>query len=112
MKKAGHPLAALREVPEPLVQKLHQELSVTTIEEFLDLASRNGPQLQSFLELDDSEWSRVLERSRESLSPAELEESFRQQSTDYPFRTGHDAPPDTKLAGKTKREETVEDEDD
>ena len=83
MKKAGHPLTALRDVPEPPLQKRRQELSVTTIEEFLDLASRNGTQLQRFLELDDSEWSRALERSRESLSPAELEELTRPQSTDY-----------------------------
>jgi hypothetical protein len=107
VSKIGHPLSEIAEIPERFSSTLREELSVTTVEEFLDLALRYPSDLQQLLDVDDTEWSQLIDVSRATLSRPEFDDVLRPPADDYPFMTGHDAPAD----GRVEREPKGNDDD-
>jgi hypothetical protein len=100
VSKIGHPLSEIAEIPERFLSTLREELSVTTVEEFLDLASRYPSDLQQLLDADDTEWSQLIDVSRAALSRTELDDVLHPPADDYPYMTGHDAPADGRIERK------------
>jgi hypothetical protein len=90
VQKQGVALTDIEGFPASCVDRLRDEMSVTTAEEFVDLAQRMAPALQALLEVDDASfgWLRGLAQSAatatEPAEPAEPRE----------FRTGMDPPPE------------------
>ena len=85
MAKPGVALADVEGFPPSAVDRLRDEASVTTAEEFVDLARRLGPSLQALLDADDEEFARLRALAEGvagdvSSEPAE-------------YRTGMDPPP-------------------
>lgn len=96
MRKAGHPLSEIEEVPARLATTLREDLSVTTAEEFLGLAMRYASNLQGLLDLDSEGFLKLVDHVRGALSPTEVDELCQETSPEYPYMTGHDAPADGK----------------
>jgi hypothetical protein len=95
MQKLGHPLREIDAFPKEHLEKLRDDLSVTTAEEFIDLARRYPDTLRTVLGTDDDQLASL----RESAAAAapEAEQLSQEPPPDgYPFRTGHDAPPEGK----------------
>jgi hypothetical protein len=83
--KPGVALADVEGFPPSAVERLRDEASVTTAEEFADLARRMGPSLQALLDADDEEFAR-LRALAEAVAPDVGGEPGE-------FRTGMDPPP-------------------
>jgi hypothetical protein len=85
--KSGRSLATIAGFPPTWVEILRNELSVTTNAEFVDLASRFGPQLEKLLGADRDTLAGVvylLKPGSPKLTAAE--------KTRVDFKTGHDMP--------------------
>jgi len=83
--KQGVALGDVEGFPSSVVDRLRDEASVTTAEEFGDLARRMGPSLQALLQLDDASLERLralAEAVAAAVDPQPPE-----------FRTGMDPPP-------------------
>jgi hypothetical protein len=93
MQKIGHPLRDIEGFPLDAADKLRDMLSVTTAEEFVDLARRYPAAVQSVLGADDKQLAELRDRAG---SAAPLAETLSEEPPpdDYPFATGHDAPPE------------------
>jgi hypothetical protein len=80
-------LADVEGFPASTVDRLRDELSVTTAEEFVDLAQRMAPALQALLEVDDAGFARLRDLAEAAATaPATVAEPG-------DFRTGMDPPP-------------------
>ena len=84
--KHGVALAGVEGFPPSAVARLRDEPSVTTAEEFVDLARRMGPSLQALLRVDDASFERLCALA------ADVAADVEPQRTD--FRTGMDPPPE------------------
>jgi hypothetical protein len=84
VRKQGVALADVDGFPRAAVDRLRDEASITTAEEFVDLARRMGPSLQSLLEVDDASFARL--RALAEGAAGDVPEA----SGD--FRTGMDPP--------------------
>ncbi len=89
--KPGRSLRDVGGFPAQLIARLRDELSVTTGEEFLDLAGRERTRLRSLLAITDAEL--------EALEASVAEVSGRvdpggSASPNPPLMTGFDLPPD------------------
>lgn len=93
MQKTGHPLRDIDGFPADVVDKLRDQLSVTTAEEFVDLARRFPDSVRGVLGTDEKQLADLRERA---VSAAPLAETLSEEAPpdDYPFATGHDAPPE------------------
>ncbi len=94
MPKLGHPLREIPEFDPPLVARLRDEYSVTTAEEFVGLWRSVQAQLRSLL---GSKAEELASAALRRLSPEQIADMHRAEQSEYPYRTGHDAPP----AGKS-----------
>jgi hypothetical protein len=94
--KPGHPLQQVPGFPAESAEKLRDELSVSTGEEFLDLAGRFGDGLGTLLDAGPGEVERLRELVRAVLPAEQVRSIENPQKLAYPFRTGHDAPPTGK----------------
>ena len=85
MAKPGVALAGVEGFSPSVVDRLRDEASVTTAEEFVDLARRMGPSLQALLHVDDASFERL----------RALAESVAAEVNPQPaeLRTGLDPPP-------------------
>jgi hypothetical protein len=86
VSKQGVALADVGGFPPAIVDRLRDEVSVTTAEEFVDLVRRMAGSLQSLLELDDAAFARL--RARAEAAAAEV------AAMPGDFRTGMDSPPE------------------
>jgi hypothetical protein len=94
--KPGHPLQQVPGFPPASAQKLRDELSISTGEEFLDLAGRFTDGLRRLLGAGPDEIERLRDLVRAVLPAEQVHSIEKPQKLDYPFRTGHDAPPSGK----------------
>jgi hypothetical protein len=95
MQKLGH---SLRDIPgfEPSVlARLRDEFSVTTAEELVGLWRSVPQQIGSVL---GGSAAQLAEAAQRLLGPEALQNLARSEQSNYPFQTGHEAPP----AGKTR----------
>jgi hypothetical protein len=92
--KPGHSLREIDRFPVEVTDRLRDELSVTTAEEFVDLGNRMRGRLRSVLQLDDRLLRELLEAATDTLSPQQRREVLEPRRGHYPFATGHDAPVD------------------
>jgi hypothetical protein len=60
VRKQGVALADVDAFPRAAVERLRADASITTAEEFVDVARRMGPSLQLLLEVDDASFARLL----------------------------------------------------
>ncbi len=91
--KQGAPLVSIPEFAEGLARALRDELSVTTAEEFVDLAHRQPALLRKLLHLRPDELQPLVERAAAQMSPDTLTGLHAPESK---FATGQDAPPSGK----------------
>lgn len=88
--KDGIPLASLSWFPAEARQKLRDELSVTTAEEFIGLAESASGQVSSLIDLDEKQFADLVERVFKVL-PADVQQTLRNLSKlPYPYSTGLD----------------------
>lgn len=85
MAKQGVALIGVEGFSPLVVDRLRDEASVTTAEEFVDLARRMGPSLQALLDVDDASFERL--RARAESAAAEVDARPAELST------GLDPPP-------------------
>jgi hypothetical protein len=91
MQKNGVQIAEVRGFPPPLAERLRDELSVTTAEEFVDLAHRMATSMQSLLGLNESQFTKLRVLVEEA-APEEAD-SPTSSTSEYRFRTGLEPPP-------------------
>jgi hypothetical protein len=91
MQKNGIPIGEVRGFPPPLAARLRDELSVTTAEEFVDLAHRTATAMQSLLGLDEDQLAKLRDLAEEA-APKEAA-TLRSSTTNRRFRTGLEPPP-------------------
>lgn len=91
-QKPGHPLRSISGFPEPWLDPLRDELSVTTAEEFLDLATRLGPRVADLLKASPDALSEAV-RLVETAAPAAAHTAKAATPPAERFKTGHDRPP-------------------
>jgi hypothetical protein len=92
MQKTGHQLRDVEGFPREALEKLRDELSVTTAEEFVDLSGRFPEEVRGLLGADEKQLA-VLRDCAIGAAPDAEELSQEPAPDDYPFATGHDAPP-------------------
>lgn len=92
--KPGHSLREIDTFTPEVIERLRDELSVTTAEEFVDLGSRMEGRLRSLLGIGDGRFQELFEAAAASLSRRQLHEVVQPRRGHYPFATGHDAPVD------------------
>ena len=85
VRKTGATLADIEGFPPPAVELLRDELSVTTAEEFVDLARRMAPQLRSLLAVDEAGLDHLCVHAQTVADAV--------PTTNREFRTGVDPPP-------------------
>jgi len=95
MQKAGHPLREIAGFDQNLVARLRDELSVTTAEEFVGLWHSSPVELSNMLG-GEQRTSGLALLAKSALSKEEIESLTRSENSDYPFKTGHEAPPSGK----------------
>jgi hypothetical protein len=93
MDKLGHPLRDVEGFPPDMVDRLRDQLSVTTAEEFVDLARRFPAAVQGVLGADEKQLA-DLRKCAVGAAPDSEALSEAPAPDDYPFATGHDAPPE------------------
>jgi len=92
--KPGHSLREIETFTPEVIERLRDELSVTTAEEFVDLGSRMEGRLRSLLGIEDGRFQQLYQAAAASLSSRERREVTEPRRGHYPFATGHDAPVD------------------
>lgn len=102
--KTGHSLREIDRFPRDLLDRLRDELSVTTAEEFVDLGHRLPEQLRSALQVGDELFRDLYAAAFGALSPQQRREIMAPKRESYPFATGHDAP----VEGETFHDEERE----
>ena len=90
MPKAGSPLERVPGFTADVRSKLRDHLSVTTVEEFVDLAARYPAQVRGIVGAAAPEWQALVEAARHSLPGDVLVEIT--APTRSSFSTGHDWP--------------------
>jgi hypothetical protein len=91
--KPGEPLAVVPGFPTKLAAQLRDQLSVTTAEEFVDLAHRHSELLASALSINPQELEELLSRAAQAIPPEVRDEIMHADPLDHSFSTGHDPPP-------------------
>jgi hypothetical protein len=86
MDKPGVALVGVEGFPPSVVDRLRDDASVTTAEEFVDLAARMAGSLQALLQVDDATFARL--RALADAAAAGV------PSTAADLRTGMDPPPE------------------
>jgi hypothetical protein len=84
VRKQGVALADVDGFPRAAVERLRDDASITTAEEFADLARRMAPSLQSLLEIDDASFARLRALAEHAAGSV--------AQTPGDFRTGMDPP--------------------
>jgi len=90
MPKIGHPLRGIPEFDASLLARLRDELSVTTAEELVGLWRAVPQSVGSILGKRAGELADAAQRF---LSPQDMEKLAQSEQSEYPFQTGHEAPP-------------------
>lgn len=86
VQKQGVALVDIEGFPAAAVERLRDEVSVTTADEFADIARRMAPKLQAMLEIDDDSFARLRQLAEVAATVGDAPDS-----TDR-LRTGMDPP--------------------
>jgi hypothetical protein len=106
MRKPGVPLHVLPGFTDAIASRLRDHLSVSTADEFVDLATRFPEQVRQVADVSNDEWHRLVEVATTHVSPETLEEIVNPKTSDYPFKTGFDVPDDQGNRGRGGRGQT------
>ena len=93
MVKSGHRLRELSTFQGELAERLRDEFSVTTAEEFVSL-SKAAPQALSMVVGGEQQLERLTRAAESVISRSDLEEILEAARRHYPYSTGHEAPPE------------------
>jgi hypothetical protein len=88
VRKPGVPLTSVDGFTPAAVAALRDQLSVTTADEFADLAARMPARLRELLDVDEPTFDRLRRHADAAATPVDASEQE--------FRTGLDAPRDAK----------------
>ena len=90
--KSGHPLKDTGIASPAMLERLRDELSVTTAEEFLHFASHYREALAELLDTTPQAVDRLAATAAASVGADEAAAIGAEPEDAYPYRTGHDAP--------------------
>lgn len=85
VEKPGVALADVKGFPKAAADRLRERASVTTAEEFVDLARRMAPSLERMLDVDGPGLRRLRAMAEEVAEPVEHNDAI--------YQTGMDLPP-------------------
>jgi hypothetical protein len=94
MRKAGVPLHVLPGFTEAIAARLRDQLSVSTADEFVDLATRFPDSVRNVAGVGEHDWEQLVQTAATHVSTDLHEEILKREGGTYPFKTGFDPPKD------------------
>lgn len=92
MEKRGVHLNALPGFPSGVANLLREEFSVTTAEEFVDLATRAPEGVRRAIDVTSASLDQLVRTAGSSIATRPEDAAKRGQLNAHRYRTGHDAP--------------------